>query len=143
MAENIFPFVDPQELEETGSDLPVAKEWAWDFERLEFKTKNGKMYLVEEDEAVKIWLWKLFNVPRFQSLIYDWDYGHELEELIGQGFSESYLESEAERYVKEAIEYNLNDYVTGLDNFSIEHSRSKLKIKFIAITPYGEVEMVV
>ena len=45
MTESIFPFMDPQEVpvEETETELPMAKEWAWDFERLDFKLKDGKM----------------------------------------------------------------------------------------------------
>lgn len=143
MTDNIFPFTDPEEVEEVNEELTIPREWAWDFEKLEFKTKNGKMYLVEGDEAIKIWLWKLFSVPRFQALIYDWDYGHELEDLIGKGFSESYLASEVERYVKEAVEYNLPLYVLDLEDIEIDFRQTKLTIKFRAITPYGEVEMIV
>lgn len=143
MVESIFPFIDPQELEQVGDALPLAKEWAWDFERLEFKTRNGRMYLVEENEAIKIWIWKLFKTPRFRTLIYNWDYGHELEELIGQGFTEGFLTSEAERYIDEAIEYNLGDYVIDLENIDIDFEGNELTIKFTAITPYGEVEIVV
>lgn len=143
MTESIFPFINPEEVESTSEDLPIAQEWAWDFERLEFKTKNGKMYLVQEDEAIKIWLWKLFHTSRFRSLIYDWDYGHELEELIGQGFTEGLVESEAERYVREAVEYNLPDYVTELENVEVDFKGEQLTIVFRAITPYGEVDMIV
>lgn len=142
--ENIFPFIDPEEIvEETEVELPMAREWAWDFERLDFKTKNGKMYEVEGNEAIKIWIWKLFNTPRFRYLIYSWDYGHELESLIGQGYTQGYINSEAERYVREAIEYNLSDYVTDLEDVEVTFEDTILSIGFKAITPYGEVDMIV
>lgn len=140
--DSIFPFIDPQEIPiETEQELPLAKEWAWDFERLDFKTKDGKMYLVEGKEAVKIWIWKLFMTTRYREIIFDWDYGSELEDLIGQGYTQGYLNSEAERYVREAIEYNLKDYVTDVRNVNVTFNEGTLTIEFTAITPYGEVEI--
>lgn len=140
MADSIFPFIDPEELDlEETSEVPLATEWAWDFEEQDFKTRNGKMYLVEENEAVKIWLWKLFNTARFRYLIFDWDYGQELEELIGQGYTEGYLESEAERYIREAIEYNLEDYVMDIGQVDLVFTKGTLTVSFVAETIYGEV----
>lgn len=146
MAESIFPFMDPEEEEvEDNIEVSIAKEWAWDFDNEEFKTRNGRMYLVEGKEAVKIWLWKLFKTIRFRELIYNWDYGHELDELIGLGFTKGYLNSEAERYVKEAIEYNLGEYVTDIEDFEVDFEvdfkGSTLSVKFKAITIYGGLEV--
>ncbi|MDI9412778.1 MAG: DUF2634 domain-containing protein [Bacillota bacterium] len=138
---SIFPFVAPQENIETDNELPLAQEWAWDFEKLDFKSRDGKMYLVEGAEAVKIWLWKLFHTPRYRYPIYSWDYGHELENLIGQGYTQGFLKSEAEKYVKEAVEYNLGGYVLEVRNFKLSFDEGTLTIEFTAITPYGEVDM--
>ena len=135
--------MDPQEVpvEEAETELPMAREWAWDFEKMDFKLKDGEMYQVEGKEAVKIWLWKLFMTARYRQVIFDWDYGHELENLIGQGYTQGYLNSEAERYVREAIEYNLKDYVTDVRNVNVSFDEGTLTIEFTAITPYGEVEV--
>ena len=139
--DSVFPFTDPQEMEIEETELPMAREWAWDFDKLDFKLKDGKMYQVEGKEAVKIWLWKLFMTARYRQVIFDWDYGHELENLIGQGYTQGYLNSEAERYVREAIEYNLKDYVTDVRNVIVTFDEGTLTIEFTAITPYGEVEV--
>lgn len=139
--DSIFPFMDPQEIETEETELPMAKEWDWDFEKLDFKLKDGKMYLVEGKEAIKIWLWKLFMTTRYREVIFDWDYGSELEDLIGQGYTQGYLNSEAERYVRETIEYNLKDYVTDVRNVEVSFDEGILTIEFTAITPYGEVEI--
>lgn len=138
----IFPFIDVPETEETPEELPLAKEYAWDFDKLDFRYRNGKMFFVEGTEAVKIWLWKLFNTERFREMIFSWDYGSEVHELIGQGYSKALTNSEAERYVREAIDYNLSDYVTGISDFSVNYNDSdrRLLISFTAETPYGEVE---
>ena len=138
---SIFPFTDPQEVEIVEDELPMAREWAWDFERMQFKTINGRMYQVEGKEAVKIWLWKLFKTVRYRELIFDWDYGSELETLIGRAYTHPFLRSEAERMVREAVEYNLSGYVTEVRNMKISFDDGLLIIEFRAITPYGEVEI--
>lgn len=119
----------------------MAVEYAWDFEELDFKLKDGKMYLVEGIEAVKIWIWKIFQTPRYRYVIYSWDYGHELEDLIGLGSSESFIKSEAERFIREAIWPTLNGYVEDIKDLLISLNEDRLSISFTAITPYGEVEM--
>lgn len=140
----IFPFIEATEEEIELVELPMAKEYAWDFEKQDFRYKNGKMFFVEGKEAIKVWLWKLLKTERFREVIFSWDYGSELHELIGQGYSKELTSSEAERYVKEAIEYNLSDYVTGISNFTVNFNNSErlLSISFTAETPYGEVEYI-
>lgn len=138
---SIFLFTDPQEVEVVESELPMAEEWAWDFEQLDFKTRNGRMYKVEGKEAVKIWLWKIFQTPRYRYLIYSWDYGHELEDLAGQGTSLPHVESEARRYVEEAIFPALEGYVESIRNIDIEFENDEMIIDLAVETPYGEVEL--
>lgn len=135
---SIFPFTDPVELVDEVKELPIAREWAWDFEELDFKTRNGKMYQVEGNEAIKIWIWKLLNTPRYRYMIFSWDYGHEMEDLIGK-YTRGFTESEAERFVKEAVEYSLSDYVSETKDFEISLSEDILKVEFTAVTIYGEV----
>ena len=69
--ESILPFIDPQEVEVEEIEVPYAREYAWDINELEFKFKDGKMYLVEGIEAVKIWIWKLFMTTRYREMIFD------------------------------------------------------------------------
>lgn len=139
--DSIFPFIDPQEVETEEAELSMAVEYDWDFEKLEFKFRDGKMYLVEGVDAVRIWIWKLFMTTRYREVIFNWDYGSDLENLIGQGYTQGYLNSEAERYVREAIEYNLSDYVTGVRDVVVTFDEGTLTIEFTAITIYGEVEI--
>lgn len=138
----IFPFIEATEEESELVELPLAKEYAWDFEKQDFRYKNGKMFFVEGKEAVKVWLWKLFKTERFREIIFSWNYGSETHVLTGQGYSKALTSSEAERYVREAIAYNLSDYVTGISHFTVNFNNSErlLSISFTAETPYGEVE---
>lgn len=134
-----FPFIDLEK--RTKKEIPLAKEYAFDIEKKEFKFKDGKMYLVTGIEAVKLWIWKLFMTSRYKELIFNWDYGSDLENLIGKGYTQGYLNSEAERYVREAVKYNLSQYVKDIKNVVVRFKEGILTIEFTAVTIYGEVEI--
>ncbi len=138
----IFPFIDPQEYiseeEITDEELPVAREWAWDFMKNEFKLRNEEMYIAEGDEAIKIWIWKIFQTPRYRYLIYDWDYGHELEDFIGHTGTREYIKAEVTRMVEEAIYASLEGYVLNIYDLDIDIENDKLYINFKIDTPYNE-----
>lgn len=141
---SIFPFIDASEVESPEKEIPLAKEYAYDFDKGDFKTKNGKPYLVEGEEAVKLWIHKALITNRYKELIHTWDYGSELEDqIIGRGFTFGIIESEARRYITECIEASLSDYVTELKDFDITFKKGTLTIEFIAITIYGEVNIFV
>lgn len=138
---SIFPFMDPPiVLAPVDSGLPMAREWAWDIQERRFKTRGGKMYIVAGGEAVKIWIWKALQTARYRYLIYTWDWGHEFEPLIGKSYSGAMLQAEAERLTREALS-PLGDYVTDIRDLEVRVEKDILEISFVAVTPYGEVEM--
>lgn len=140
---SLFPFIDPQEVEIVENDIPLAREYAYDFKKGDLKLRNGKPYIVEGVEAIKIWIEKVLLTSRYKHIIYSWDYGSEYEDkIIGRGYTKGLIKAEAERYTREAINSSLSDYVTEMKNFDIEFIDNTLIITFTAITIYGEVEYV-
>lgn len=141
--DSLFPFIDvgtETVNEENASDeLPVIKEYAWDFDNNDFLLKDGRFQIVEGNEAIKIWIWKALHSQRYRYLAYSWDYGHELEELIGQGLSEEATKSESERYINEVL--LVNEYITNVSITDISIDGSKISINFTVTTIYGEVSM--
>lgn len=139
---DLFPFVEPDMVVKEGEleekEIQLAQEWAWDFKKDEFKLKNGKMYIVEKNEAIKIWIYKILKTERFKYLIYDHDYGHDLSYFIGQTGTQAYIKAEIERIVKEAILSTLEDYVLELRDFKVDIDSDLVIISFIAITIYDE-----
>jgi hypothetical protein len=73
--------------------------------------------------------------------VYTWNYGHQLEELIGRPVSSGVVQSEAERFVKEAL--SVIPYVTSITNFKATQEDSKVTVEFTAITPYGNVTVTI
>ena len=53
-----------------STDLPLAKEYAWDFTSNDFLLVDGKNTIVTGKEAVKVWLWKALQTPRYRYLAY-------------------------------------------------------------------------
>ncbi|OOM71098.1 hypothetical protein CLPUN_50900 [Clostridium puniceum] len=122
---------------EEEAEVSIPKEYAWDFEKNDFKLKDGKFQIVEGTEALKIWIWKALKTSKAIYPIYSDSYGQELESLVGKGISKSLAESEAERLTLECLKEN--EHILSISNFKADKSKDTLKITFTAITDCGEV----
>ncbi|MTK12102.1 MAG: DUF2634 domain-containing protein [Clostridiaceae bacterium] len=141
---SIFPQVDVNinnEIKKNDKEIErIPREYAWDFENNDFIMKDGKLVVVEGKEAIKIWIWKALHTVKLKYSVYSENYGHDLETLIGEGgLSGGLLQSEGKRLVWECL--RLNPYIERIEKFSMDFSKDKLDISFIAITNYGEVKI--
>lgn len=112
----------------------IPKEYEIDFKTIQL---TGK--IVEGLEAIKIWIWFALKTPRYRHYIYSWDYGNELEDLIGQGYSEEYISIEAQNMVEDCLLINKN--IESITNFSAFKKENQLIISFTANTLYGSCEV--
>lgn len=135
---SIFPFINTtiQDATETSSAY-TPREYAWDFTNNYFLMKDGKFIVLEGLEAIKVWTYKALGTQRYRYLAYSWNYGQELEDLIGEeSLSKQALESEVKRYVGEALLIHPN--IKGIKNLKITIDESVLSLEFTIITDYGE-----
>lgn len=137
---SIFPYARPVAI--GRRDVPVAKTWAWDTEALEYKLKNGKMYEVYEDEAIKIWIWKIIATERKHWPVYTHAYGNDYLTLIGHGYSRGFVEAEAKRIIKDAIMQSLSDYVLAIQNLRVTFVRRHLTVSLTVDTIYSKKAVV-
>lgn len=121
------------------TELPLFKEYAWDYGNNDFIYLNGKTLIVEGAEAIKVWVYKTLKTPRYKYMAYTWDYGHELEILIGQKYSKEFVRSEVERNLKDCL--LINPYINDLSNINSSIEKNKLLIGFTVNTIYGEVKI--
>ncbi len=135
---NIFPMIQPQVME-TITELKLYKEVKWDFENNLPVFRNGSPVIVSGKEAVLIWARKALQTPRFRYEIYTWDYGCEVESLIGHPYTEELKQSEAARYVKECL--LINPYIMGVHNITTQLTEETLNISCTIETLYGEVNI--
>lgn len=134
---SIFPFIDTTSIhKETNAELPMLKEYAYDFEKNELLLDEaGRTYLVEGNEALRIWIWKALTTERFHYTAYSSSFGSELQDqLIGQSNIEI-VELEIERFIIEAL--MVNPYIKRLDHFVLEHTAIEMKVSFDCTSIYG------
>jgi Protein of unknown function (DUF2634) len=136
---SIFPFLDNVDEFASNEELPIAREWAWDFESNDFKLNNGKPFIVEGLEAVKIWTFKALRTDRFKHTVYSWEYGSEINSLIGSGFTSAAIESEVKRMIDEALMHI--PYIVRIDNLIVTSDGDSLNISFSLDTVYGNTEV--
>lgn len=143
MANDLYPFIIEEENSKDDS-LEMFKEIAWDYLRdkplVDEKTKD--YVIVEGDEALKIWIYKVIKIARYRYQIFSTDYGTELEELVGDKYTKGYTESEAIRYIREAL--SINEYIKNINIIDSNFSEDNLKLRINVDTVYNEgVELVV
>lgn len=120
-------------------EVTMPKEYAWDFDKNDFKLKDGKFQIVEGIEALKIWIWKALKTSRATYPIYSNTYGQEIEKLVGKGLSKSLIESEAKRLTLECLKEN--EHILNIKNFKVSKEKDLLNISFTAVTDCGEVRI--
>ena len=103
-----------------------------------------KTYKIEENKiqgfvdgiyALEQAIYKVLNTEKYEYPIYSFDYGIELENLIGK--DSLYVKSELRRRIQECL---LGDErVQSVDNFSFEISGDTILCKFDVESIYGEI----
>lgn len=134
---DLFPIIQPEVVQEE-TELPLYREVKWDFEKGEPVFRGGEPVVVEGAEAIKTWVWKALVTERARYEIYSWDFGSEVESLIGQPYTDELKRAEAVRYVREALE--INPYITEVTAASVDFDNGVLTIDVTVDTVYGEVQ---
>lgn len=138
--ENIFPFIQPQIITQNEpTDLPLYKEIAWNFEDNIPIFRNGAPLILEGKEAVQTWAWKALNTERFKYIIYTWNFGNEVNTLIGQSYTMDLKIAEAKRYIEECL--LINPYITKITNVDVKFSNETVEIMCSLETIYGEIQV--
>lgn len=135
----LFPVIQPEAGTPAVKALPLCREIAWDFDRGVPVYSAGRPVEVTGAEAVMVWIWKALMTPRRRFDIYTWDYGSEVESLIGRSFTAQVKQSEAVRYVREALE--INPYITDILQTDVTFAGSEIAIQCRVMTIYGEVQV--
>jgi Protein of unknown function (DUF2634). len=127
-----FPFDADNESEE--SEVVIPYEYGIDYETGEL---TGE--IVEKDEAIKVWIYNALRIQRYNHVIYSWDYGNELNDLVGQTYDQEELEVTAKAMVEDCL--SINEYINSIDDFTAGIDKDTLKISFTANTIFGEVKV--
>lgn len=135
---SIFPFIDATGAStETTDELPMLKEYAYDFEKNELLLDGeGKTYLAEGNEALRIWIFKALFTERCHYTAYSFVFGSEIQDqVVGQSMDVEIVKLEIERFIIETL--MVNPYIKRLDNFVFENTSTGMTVSFDCTSVYG------
>ena len=138
---SLFPFisVDETTIESINTELPLLKEFAIDFKTGNPVIENKSFKLIEGKEALKIWIYKALKIDRFQYEIYSWNFGSEISDLMGKGYTQALTQSEIKRYIEEAL--YINPYVKEVQILETSFKDNTLSVKLSVDSVYGNMEV--
>jgi len=126
----------PSNVANIGENVEIIKQPTYTY-YLDF-TNNKIVRFTDGKEAMKQAIFMILQTERYAFLIYDWNYGVELEYLIGK--SPLFVLSEIERRITEALLQD--DRITSLSNFTVNQiNDNDFVISFTANTTEGEVDI--
>lgn len=105
----------------------------WEFDR-ERNRIGGKFDGIKTVEQA---IYLILNTERYAYLIYSWDYGVELDDLIGRSLD--YIMPEAKRRITEAL--MMDNRIMNVYDFEYKRVVDSLLIKFHVDTVYGIIQV--
>lgn len=99
--------------------------------------KNTISNFCDGVQAMKQAIYCILNTERFNHLIYSWNYGIEIEHLIGA--NTTYIIPELERVITEALLQDTR--VAEVKDFDFEVEKNKIITKFTVVTTVGDIEI--
>ena len=120
-----------------------------DASRLEVRAKPSRTYKLDIEgkrivgitdglDAVSQMIYKTLSTERYAWLVYNWNYGVELEQYIGQPYD--FVAADIERAVTEAL--LVDNRVLEVRGFSLRRAAiDALYVEFVAVTTEGEAKI--
>ena len=124
--------------EEQETDFDIEKEPSLTYAmRITDRVDKDNFFLgrVDEEEALRQAILKIIHTERYEHEIYSWDYGIELQDLIGEQIP--YVMSEIKRRIEDAL--TADERIDSVEDFTVEQIEKRaLYITFTVITAEGE-----
>lgn len=96
--------------------------------------KNNISGFIDEINAVKQAVYLILNIERYRYLIYDWDYGFEISDLIGQDIN--IIQIEIQKRISDALKQD--ERITDVYDFIFKKTNKILHVSFSINTIFGE-----
>lgn len=127
----IIPTVQSEILEDFEYETIPSKTYKLN---VESNTISGGY--IDTIEAIKQTIYCILNTERFEHLIYSWNYGSEIKNLIGEDMT--YVIPELQRIITEALLQD--DRIDEVSDFDFEVYKNKVLAKFKVKTIEGIIE---
>lgn len=132
----------PEQLEQLSTDTGIhqtvdyGREWAYDFDQNKFVLQNGTPVIVTGLEALKIFIIKTLKTARYRYLIHSWEYGCEIEDVLGKTLHKDILESVIKDMITDAIVYD--DRIDSVTDFKILNDGNTVNVSFVVKTSFDD-----
>jgi hypothetical protein len=102
-----------------------------------YELKDGYIGgFIDGDSAIQQTVAKALRTARYRFLVYDDDYGSEIEDLIAQQLPMELLELEIPRVIKDAL--TIDDRISDVVDFVISQEGDALYVTFKVVTVNGD-----
>lgn len=120
-----------------GQDVEIVQPADQTTRTYKLDIETGRVAgFVDETEAMKQAILKILLTERFDYLIYSWNYGIELNDIVGKSFQ--VLSSEIKRVIREAL--LADSRITDVTDFTVEQiDKRTVHVSFTAETIFGEI----
>lgn len=97
--------------------------------------KNDLKGFVDNLEAVKQAIYLILNIERYEYLIYDWDYGFQISDLIGSEINSTL--PEIQNRITDALIQDTR--INSVEDFSFDIKKNKVIVFFTVNTIFGAI----
>lgn len=97
-------------------------------------TSNTIQGYIDNNDALRQWIYKILNTERYEYPIYSFSYGIDLESLIGKDFD--YVKIELRRRIKECL--LVDERVNSVDKFQFRIEGDEMYCVFHVVSIYGD-----
>ena len=142
MPETIFPFFQTVKyVKDAGvSELPLYTDVKWNEKAgCAELDENGEPVMVTGIAALRGWIIRTLKTRRYAEELHTWQYGSELESLIGKPWQRETRLAEAKRYIAECL--TTNPYITAVTVHNVSFSGTKLSISCTVQTVYDKITL--
>ena len=126
--------------------IPDSNVFTEELDEFEYPSRTYKIDITIEEihningytddlDAVAQAVYLILNTERYEYIIYSWDYGVELVDLIGKPIP--YVMSEIPRRIEEAL--TQDDRIESVKDFEFEKYKNKLSVTFVVTTNVGDL----
>jgi len=119
-----------------SQEVAFPKSWLWDWDICDFvQTGGGDVVEADGLTAWVQWCVKAILTQRLAYVVYDWDYGADIESCLKQP-TRAVTEAELEREITEAL--LIDPRTAEVKNFSFEWSGDELTVRFVVVNALGQ-----
>lgn len=122
-----------------STDLPIFKEYAWDFDNDDFVIQDGDFVILEKTEALKVWIHCALKTARYRYLAYSFYYGNEYESMVGKTYDTETANEKLKSLTEQCL--LVNKYIKSIDSVDCTLDESILTGTILVTTVYGQTEV--